>query len=404
MNQEQKTKKVLRTIYFSILCVVLFFFSCVGIYRLIPSLRESISTRFGGEEKVAEKNVDGKTGTDSFSFIGVGDNIIYGPIYYWQGIEGGTYDFDDVYSVIAPYAQNADLSYISGETICAGSEFGYASYPLFNGPIEIIDAVAHTGFDWMAVSSEHVLDAGVAGLDRELTYINEKYPEMTYTGTNLTEEESETAKVLNVNGVKVGIQSYCFTKDNYSLSDDQKWKVNSSDKTKIEDDIDILTEVSDVQIVSVHWGTEFETEVDANQEDLAQFLNDLGVDVIIGSHPHLLQRAEFIRGEEGDTLCYYSLGNFLSCQDQPQFMIGGMASFTINFDHATKKVSWDNVKLIPTITYFDSEYRTIKAMTINEYDDAISVTHKFNAMNLEFINAVVEELVGNPEGIEVVYK
>lgn len=400
MNQEYRTKKVFRIILASLVGVALTIACVFGIYRLIPVLNEKIFSQLGLFQ--SDDDSSAKKGTSSFTFVGVGNNIVHGAVYYWQQTEGTAYAYDDLYSLTKEYTEGADLAFINAETICAGTEYGLVSYPTFNGPTQILDGIANAGFDWLAMCSDHINDLGETGIDTQINYLTENYPNITYTGSSLNEEESSLAKIINVGGVRVGVQSYTYSLGINSLSENESWKINTIDRMKMEDDIEDLKTVSDVQIVSIHWGDEYSADVTDTQKDLAEFLNELGVDVILGTHPHTIEPAEIIHGDENDTLCFYSLGDFMSCQDQEDRLIGGMASFTMNYNHDTGEVSWDNVQFIPTITYFDAWFKTIRTTTIREYTTTLASTHCYPAATPEYVREYVQAVMGEPEGIEVV--
>ena len=120
------------------------------------------------------------------SFVAVGDNLIHGAIFYYNAKGDGTYDFKDIYEHTNRYTRKADIAYINQETICGGTELGLSHYPSFNGPYEVLDAVADAGFDWMAASSNHTLDAGVQGILNQLAYMKEHHPDIRVTGSHAT--------------------------------------------------------------------------------------------------------------------------------------------------------------------------------------------------------------------------
>jgi poly-gamma-glutamate synthesis protein (capsule biosynthesis protein) len=371
---------------------------------------ETIFTSKGNDEESEDTT---SLGEKSFTFVGVGDNLIHGAI--WYGQNAGAYDFTSIYENTNSYTQNADLAYINGETICAAeNESELASYPVFNGPQEILDAVASAGFDWMSLSSNHSMDTGSEGIFYELNYLSQIAPDMSVTGSYLSEEDSNTPIVREVNGIKVGLTGYTYGLNGYSLPEDMPWLIEvyrkddgSVDYDKIAQDLDALSAVSDVQIVSMHWGDEYVTEPTDEERELAAFLNEHGVEVIIGSHPHVVQTAEIYHGDEQDTLIYYSLGNFLSAQDNNENMVGGMASFTLNYDFDTQTTTFTDVKYIPTITWYSSDYMTFRTYALPEYTDELASSHLVSVRDGQDISrAWVAEyfssIVGDPEGIEVV--
>lgn len=361
-------------------------------------------------EAITEQNQTQKKETDpessSFTFVGVGDNLLHDVIFL-DYMNGNTaYDFNQDYALMKQYIEPADLAYVNQETICAGEEYGLSGYPTFNGPTQILDATINTGFDWLAASSNHSLDKGADGLISELDYLHDQYPEVSVTGAYRTQEESEQYVVRDVNGIKVGLLGYTYGTNGIPLPEDKPWIVDLIDEEKIENDVKEISKISDVQIVSMHWGTEYHTEIEPDQEELAKKMNEWGVEVIIGTHPHVIKPAEIIKGEDQETLCYYSLGNFLSAQDTNDRMVGGMASFTLNYDFTNGETTFENVRFTPTVTYFDPNFTSFKTMTIHEYDNSYVSSHYATAlgydMSKEWIQNYVTEVMGESEGIEVV--
>lgn len=344
--------------------------------------------------------------SSSFTFAGVGDNLIHQAIFSQYEMGDIDYDFKEDYALMKPYIEAADLSFINQETICAGEEFGLSHYPQFNGPTQILDAVANTGFDWLAASSNHSLDKGSDALLAELNYLHENYPDISVTGAYRSEEESNQYIVREVNGIKVGLLGYTYGLNGIPLPEDMPWLVELINEDQIQKDMEALSKISDVQIVSMHWGTEYHTEIEADQQALAQKMNEWGVEVIIGTHPHVIKPAEIIQGEKQDTLCYYSLGNFLSAQDTNEGMVGGMASFTLQYDFDTQETSFKDVKFTPTVMYYDPAFTTFKVMTIHDYNDDYIPSHYVASLGYDmskaWIQNYVKEIMGSPEGIEVV--
>lgn len=344
--------------------------------------------------------------SSSFTFAGVGDNLIHQAIFSQYEMGDIDYDFKEDYALMKPYIEAADLSFINQETICAGEAFGLSHYPQFNGPTQILDAVADTGFDWLAASSNHSLDKGSDALLAELNYLHENYPDISVTGAYRNEEESNQYIVREVNGIKVGLLGYTYGLNGIPLPEDMPWLVELINEDQIQKDMEALSKISDVQIVSMHWGTEYHTEIEADQQALAQKMNEWGVEVIIGTHPHVIKPAEIIQGEKQDTLCYYSLGNFLSAQDTNEGMVGGMASFTLQYDFDTQETSFKDVKFTPTVMYYDPAFTTFKVMTIHDYNDDYIPSHYVASLGYDmskaWIQNYVKEIMGSPEGIEVV--
>ena len=344
----------------------------------------------------------------SFTFIGVGDNLYHGALYYRQRMAGNGYNFDTYYDGTREYSENADLAYINMETICNGDEhYELSSYPLFNGPKEVIDAVYNAGFDWWSISSNHSLDTGANGLLEQLNTIHEKYPDIITTGSHTSLEDKNTPIVKEINGIKVGFLGYTYGLNGLIVPEDKEWLVSMIDKDQMKIDMEALSKVSDIQMVAMHWGVEYSTSISEEQKDLTRYLNELGAEVIIGTHPHVIEPAEIYHGENQDTLVYYSLGNYTSAQDVAPRMVGGMASFTVNYDPNTFKTSFTDVKFIPTVTWFDGGFNDWKTYTLADYNNDLYATHRhvydFD-LSKEWVTNFVKEVMGESQDIEIVYE
>lgn len=333
----------------------------------------------GSKDKEKEQTPVKKNEKDEIvdvTFSAVGDNLIHGAIYYYNNDGNGHYEFKDIYEHTNYLTQNADISYINQETICGGTELGLSHYPSFNGPYEILDAVNSAGFNWMAASSNHTMDAGTQGILNQLNYMKTNYPHITITGSHATKEDSKKLQVIEKKGVKFGVLGYTYGLNGYTLPEGKEFMIDLIDKDKIRKDVKALKKVSDVVVVSMHWGQEYQFSPNEEQKELAQFLSDLGVDVIIGEHPHVIQPMDYVTGKNGNkTLVIYSLGNFLSAQDQADNMLGGMARFTIEYNKTKKKTIIKDVEFWPTVTYIGGNFQTYRTYVLKDYTNDLAATH-----------------------------
>lgn len=362
--------------------------------------------------KKPHKGLNGEK-QSSFTFTGVGDNLLHDTIFVYFEQDNGHRDFRELYANTKPYFQDTDLAYVNFETVCAGDEFGLSGYPSFNGPLEMMDALADSGFNWFSVSSNHSLDAGMAGLQKEISYAHERFPHISTTGAFVSEEEASTPVVREINGIRVGLASFTYGLNGYQKPEGADWLVDvykageeTIDYDLMERKLAELDAVSDVQIVSMHWGVEYTNDPTDEQREVARFLNEQGVEAIIGAHPHVIQPVEFIETPEQTTLVYYSLGNFISAQDTQETMVGGMARFKMNYDFNTQKASFENVQFIPTVTWISPDLRQYRTLTIREYNDDWAAGHFITAMGMDLTKAWVQDytrtVCGSPENIEIV--
>jgi poly-gamma-glutamate synthesis protein (capsule biosynthesis protein) len=245
----------------------------------------------------------------------------------------------------------ADIAVVNQETILGGDDFSYSGYPSFNSPFEIGDALVGAGFDVVLHATNHTLDMGIEGVQNTLEYW-ERHPAVTVLGINKSPEDQDRIPVIEKNGIKIAMLNYTFGLNNKKLPEDMPYLVNMLNKNKMTNDIRLARELADFVIVFPHWGTEYTYAPIKSQKELAKFFYDLGVDLVIGTHPHVLEPVEWIEAEGGHRmLVYYSLGNFLSYQKEAPRMLGGIASVTITKDAAGTYIS--NAKIIPVVTHYE---------------------------------------------------
>lgn len=316
-----------------------------------------------------------KTDTSvKLKFSAVGDNLIHDYIFDHLRNADGTYRFDEMYEPTKYLNKDRDINYINLETICAGEELGLSGYPTFNGPTEVLDSLHSAGYNWLSAASNHTMDKGEAGIVKQLEYL-EKYPDITVTGSQKS-AKAKRLHVKNIKGVKVGMISYTFGLNGLELPEGKDYLVNLIDVDQIKKDMAALNKQSDVQIVSMHWGEEYQFVPNENQTHLAQLLSDEGVDVIVGGHPHVIQPMDYLKGKGGNkTLVMYSLGNFISSQAENDRMLGGMARWTLDFDKKKKDVKIEEVEFLPTITYIGDNYQTYQTYALKDYTDELANQH-----------------------------
>ena len=354
--------------FFKMSLIILLFLSGCGSKEPEKSTKDTTS-------KITEEASKAKDDTlVKLNFSAVGDNLIHDYIYDHLRQPDGTYRFDEMYEPTKYLNKDRDVSYINLETICAGEELGLSGYPTFNGPTQVLDSLHTAGFNWLSAASNHTMDKGEDGIVKQLEYL-EKYPDITVTGSQKS-SEAKRIHVKKIKGVKVGMISYTFGLNGIPLPEGKEYLVNLIDEEQIKQDMQELNKQSDVQIVSMHWGEEYQFVPNENQTQLAQLLSDAGVDVIVGGHPHVIQPMDYLTGKSGNqTLVMYSLGNFISSQAENDRMLGGMGRWTIDYDKEKKDVKFEQVEFWPTITYIGDNYQTYKTYALKDYTDELANQH-----------------------------
>ena len=264
------------------------------------------------------------------------------------------YDFSNVFKNVRSYLEDADITIGNLETTFAGSSRGYTGYPTFNAPEVLGQNLKDMGVDVLTTANNHCMDKGNSGLVSTLDYLY-KY-EISHTGTARSEEEQNSILIKDVNGIKIAFLSYTYGTNGITIPSDKPYSVNLIDKELIKKHIASAKEQNvDVICVSMHWGLEYKLKPNSTQTELADFLFENGVDIILGSHPHVLEPMEkrTITLEDGTTkdgFVIYSLGNFVSGQ------IYANTKSTVILDiqitkNSDGKISIDNVKYTPVYLY-----------------------------------------------------
>ena len=261
----------------------------------------------------------------SFDLFMVGDALIHSAIYEDALLSDGSYDFKPMLEYIKPISSKYDLAYYNQETILGGKKLGYSNYPRFNSPDEVGDAFIDAGFNLVSLATNHTMDKGEEGVLHSVNYwSNQK--DVVWDGQRSSQEERDKVRVYECNGIKYAFFSYTTWTNGLETPVGKEYLNNVYSPEKVKEDIDKVRDKVDVVIVAMHWGTEYSTSVSASQQEIANYLSSLGVDIIIGSHPHVVEPIAFI----GKTMVIYSLGNFISDQEGVERLTGLMASIDIH--------------------------------------------------------------------------
>lgn len=339
MRNKRKKDKVLRIFVVLIILIIGIYFG----YNKLLNNHNNISS----DSKV---NVDDNNHSTSISLIMAGDNLINDKLYNAAKKDDGSYDFKSMYSYIKDIVKNYDLAYYNQETILGGSEIGVSSYPAFNSPYEVGDATIDTGFNLVSLATNHTLDRGEKAIINSLNYWNNKSNILT-SGSYLSNDDRNKVNIKEVNNITYTMLNYTYGTNGIKVPEGKEYLVNiwpctgnnpdndtkyQEYKEVVKEDILRVRDKVDLLIVAMHFGVEYTHVPTKYQIDMAEFLSSLGVDIIIGTHPHVIMPITYIN----DTLVIYSLGNFLSAQDTNNdynTTVGLLSSIKI-----TKNIDKDN--------------------------------------------------------------
>lgn len=337
-------------------------------YFPLAEASESIPT-------MSDKIIEERSDANQVTLLAVGDNLIHIEVVNSGKKEDGSYQYDHLYSRVKDIISAADIAIINQETILGGPDFSYSGYPNFNSPREIGDAIIKAGFDVVLHATNHTMDKGSKAVFNTFDYWSQ-HPDITVLGINKTEEDSEKIPIIEKNGIKIAMLNYTYGLNGYSLPDQMPYLVNMLNKKKMKEDILKAKEEADFVIVFPHWGKEYVYEATKEQSNLTEFFYNLGVDLVIGTHPHVLQPVEWIETTKNHRmLVYYSLGNFISYQKEAPRMLGGMANITIAKDKQGTYIS--DASITPIVTHYEhgpADYN-YGIYTLNEYSEELAQLH-----------------------------
>ena len=318
--------------------------------------------------------------TKELNLIMAGDALLHASVYNDAKQENGSYDFSKMLTALE-VAKKYDLAFYNQETILGGVELGLSTYPAFNSPQEFGDNMLSLGFNLISLANNHTLDRGEKAVRSSLAYWKGKHA--VTAGSYDSFKERNNIQIQQKNGITYALLAYTYGTNGIPLPKGKEYLVNVYTKKMPKDDIENIRKKVDFLMVSMHWGIEYDFTPSQEQRDLAKFLADLGVDLIIGTHPHVVQPAEWI----GDTLVYYSLGNLISGQRGTNKRIGMLGSV-----HITKiqdgKVKLSNPRAGPNHTYYNTHFKDFKLMWFNELDNNILPNYK--SIYKEYMNIITQ--------------
>lgn len=335
-------------------------------------------------ELINEQVIEEVDEKKSMSIVMVGDALIHDSIYKDAYVSDNNYDFMSMFTDIGEMIKDYDLRYYNQETIIGGKDLGLSNYPLFNSPDEIGSDLVKTGFNMVSLANNHSMDKGVRGLEYSVNFWRSMDGVIT-AGSYASLEERNNIKVYDTNGIKYAFLSYTVGTNGIPVPEGKEYLVNVYSDEIAKNDIDSIKDKVDVIIVAMHWGSEYTHTPTDEEKRMAKYLSSLGVNLIIGSHPHVIQPVDYV----DDTLVIYSLGNFISSQRSLGLnkIIGLMVGLNINVEN--NKVTFDNIKYDLLFTY-DKGYKDFKIIPFSKLNN--DILNNYEQINEEYMNIVNSEV------------
>lgn len=410
-------KKVTQTLIPIVVILLLVFISIATFYyfknrssyqNLVDTSRQEIENKEKEDAKNEElnKNNEEKPSDTTFTMTAVGDIMCHNTQYKdAYNSETNTYDFSYVFENISSHTKTADICIGNLETTFAGEDRGYSSYPRFNTPDSLAYELKSIGFDVLSTAGNHSLDMGYDGLCRTINVLNDA--DISHLGTYTSQEEQDKVLTKFVKGLKIAFINYTYGTNGIPVPSDKNYCVNLNDKELIKKHIDTAkSKNADIIVACMHWGTEYQTKQNSSQEELADFLIQNGVNIILGTHPHVLQPYEkkTVTLDDGSTkegFVVYSLGNFISDQNAKYTRDSIILNLTIT-KHVDGTVSVDKIEPVPIYMYKDTSAKNQKMKLVdinkiiynyeNYLDDSISENF-YNLIKKELnnINSIISK-------------
>lgn len=384
-----RLRKLHRFFPISIIAIFILIFSS---FVDIETTEKRYNVHAGHTSFLQEKN--SPTIEKEITLSAVGDVLIHSPVYEDARVSDG-FDFNPMFKHVKTYLDSSTVTIANQETMIGGEEMGLSSYPSFNSPFEVGDALKENGVDIVTLANNHTLDRGEQAITNAIGHW--QTIDMLYEGAYQSQDDQEKIRVLETEeGISIASLAYTYGTNGIPVPQGKEYLVNLIDREKMQEDIIEAKKVADVIVLSLHFGNEYEPYPNQSQKDLAKFAADLGVDVVIGHHPHVLQPIDWVEGEDGhQTLVAYSLGNFLSNQQKYNQRVGGIFGFSITkqMEGEEEKIKVHSPTFVPTYVHFENDYTNFRVIPMFQLmDDQLNNAQEKYEETKQHVNQYINEV------------
>lgn len=357
-----------------------------------------VQANINADSKKPEAQEDIEENEPEITIVMVGDILLHTPVAK-SGVQAdGSYDFDALFANVKDEIEAADLALVNQEVIIGGQELGITGYPCFNAPYELGDALVEAGFDVVLHATNHTLDKGKRGLTNCLSFWENHYPEIAVLGINESAQAQDNdIYVYEQEGMRVAILNYTYGTNGIPIPQGMPYAVNLLDEKKIAADIEKAKKQADFIIVCPHWGTEYRLTPSAEQQRWTEIFLKNGVDLVIGTHPHVIEPVEWVQDDNGnEMLVYYSLGNFVNWTSSSgkgiaNRMVGGMAEVTLARD-AEGEVFIKEYDIEPLVCHLTSGSNGVTTYLLSDYTDEMASQNAIIAQDSSFSSEYCRDL------------
>lgn len=311
------------------------------------------------------------------SLVAVGDMLMHAGASIPAVQPDGSYNYDYLFANIRSAVEGADIAVVNNEVIMAGNEIGNIGYPCFNVRTELGDAEVRAGFDVILGATNHTMDQDASGILNCVNFWKTSHPDTAVLGMHDSADSASGIYVHEVNGVRIAMLNYTYGTNGIPVPSGYEYTVDlmtEATKPRIADDIARAKSISDFVIVYPHWGTEYNLGISDEQTAWASFFAEQGVDLVIGTHPHVIEPVQWVESSTGHRmLVYYSLGNFVSIQYYNYSMLGGMAKVSITKDASGTRISDYDMDFL--VTHYTSGRTAVTTYFLRQYTEELAASH-----------------------------
>ncbi len=386
-----------------LLISVLFSFASCNVIESSISSDDTLPSTEKAEETTATPETEHQVPDTSVTISMVGDILLHEKVSESGKMEDGSYNYDHLFANVKENIESADIALVNQEVILGGRDMGITGYPSFNGAFEVGDSLASAGFDIILHATNHTIDRGSKAVRNCIDFWKTNYPEITYLGINATAEAQGDIYVREENGIKIAFLNYTYGTNGIPLPSDMPYAVNLLKAETLRRDIARAEEIADFTVVLPHWGTEYVLEPDSNQDYWTDLMFDCGVDLVIGTHPHVIQPVELIEDENHSMLVYYSIGNFINSTAQKgtgiaNRMVGGIANVTLDKDESGEAYIKD-YGVTPIVTHVLTGSGKITTYLLSDYTEELAKENEIisqdSSFSLQYCIDLVKKVFGD---------
>lgn len=338
----------------------------------------------------------------TLSLVMVGDVLLHTPLQESGLQPDGSYDYRHFFTHTRELISGADLALVNQEVILGGTGLGLSGYPAFNGAFEVADALADAGFNVVLHATNHALDVGATGLINCLDYWRTAHPGVAVLGIHDSQEDQDDNILFyEWEGMTIAFLNYTYGTNGIALP--QPYMVDLLEEDRVVRDLQRAEEQADFVIVAPHWGTEYTHSISEEQEHWTQIFLENGVDLVLGTHPHVIQPVEWVEDSDGHRmLVYYSLGNFINFTSDSgdgvrQRAVGAMAQVTLAVEGSELVI--DDYGVTPLISHMVEGTGNPTVYPLEDYTQALAeenaMSQKDPGFTLDYCRELCREVFGD---------